>query len=193
MADISEAARMLMADDARLNDEQDLIPMVVPGFAGNDKAGTMIIAEFRKRLRRMIVNRNGERLGASQNLSPASASFLDVVLTPTDINSRIRIEVSLSWGFSGFSTSELDNVGIRLGIQRGNMNLLSTASDAVDPGRTAQTPTIVEPFYFWVVDAPNTIAEVTYSVFGTVLGSADANEDQYVRAIAGCSIVAEEL
>ena len=50
MSNLADSDEILGADDFRLVDAQDLVLMLFPNVAGNDKGGAMTFAQFAARL-----------------------------------------------------------------------------------------------------------------------------------------------
>ena len=62
MSNLADSDEILGADDSRLVDAQDLVLMLFPNVAGNDKGGAMTFAQFAARLEGVLdvgANRNG--------------------------------------------------------------------------------------------------------------------------------------
>ena len=152
MADLSEATSLIPDGDSRL-DGADIIPMIVPGVAGDDKGYGMTFDEFAARIAGYIMNRNGAVRTTDLTLSATSASVISVTITPSSAAAKIRVSAAV-W-HSGITGSEV----LRARFFRGTTNISSKSS---------RSPAAVgtEPLEYWTVDEPNTRSEVsiTYSV-----------------------------
>ena len=155
MADISESDRMLAADDSRLNDDQDLIPMAVPGIAGNDKGAAMTRTEFAKRLRDMLLNRVGERLDSDYDLTNSYASALSRQITPKKASSEISIRATFAAATLQFAYN--------MRIRRGN-SITVWESKNIRSGESPENSGQGEPIVVYALDKPSTTNDVTYNL-----------------------------
>lgn len=186
MARIDIAANMLAADNAALDDDQDLVPMVVPGVAGDDKGVAMTRREFTKRIRSMLLNRNGTR--RTEHLNIALTSFteiLSITITPSKATAKILVSASVYFTTSQTTVSETTGV-ISLVLYRGDTIIVTEFSNR--PGALqVSDPRTSEPIIAWTVDSPASIEEQTYTV------RAQREGTSVVRAGIGSSILVEEL
>ena len=154
MADISQAVNQLAFDNSVLNADNDLHPIVVPGLSSDDKGAAFTSRELAKRLRAMLINRNG---AVRTNL-----------LTINHNNYTAAVEVPITALGSGkfalracFAASTATDTGeYDMQILRGSVVIwesLQLRSDESPRSNEQRDPVIVYPF-----DVPGITSEITY-------------------------------
>lgn len=186
MADISQAVNQILANDARLDDAMDLWPLAVPGVVGDDKARGMITIELAKRLRQIMINRSGDSVTASVNLTGAfssSAVALTAQITPKYrgmVMIRMAVWVSLSTNFSW-----------RYLLQRDDDVLLQDEGfyrSYENPGDTGQG----EPVIIYLLDEGAVVGQQhTYTVRFRYFGG--GNPPSFRSLQKGTNFIIEEL
>ena len=173
MADISQAVNQLAFDNSVLNVDNDLHPVVVPGLPSDDKGAAFTSRALAKRLRAMLINRNGAV--RASDLALDSITYTSAVEVP--ITALGSGKFVLRACFATTTQSPYD-----MQILRGAVVVwtsLGLRSEESPSSSTQGDPVIVYAF-----DVPGTTSEITYSLQFKSLT---------VAVSGGVSLVVEEL
>ena len=173
MADISQAANQVLADDSRLNDAMDLWPLAVPGLAGDDKATAMKTVEMAKRLRRIMINRNGAFLSADYELTDEYVLASPVLAVPMEVKT---VESLVAARLNVFTDMDIyaHNNNTRLArwqvsLYRGDVEVFSSMEFRSDESPVAEDDAYHrqqgEPVLIYLLDKPGVVTPVEYRVY----------------------------
>lgn len=180
MADISQAVNQLAFDNSVLNADNDLHPIVVPGLPSDDKGAAFTSRELAKRLRAMLINRNG------------AVRMNELALNHTTYTSAVEVPITAlgSGKFAlraCFAASESGgNAEYDMQILRGSVVIwesLQIRSSESPPQNERGDPVIVYPF-----DVPGITSEIIY-----ILQFKEYSDTDTVSISGGVNLVVEEL